>query len=146
MTEHVMLRRAELADCERVYEYNFAPDVRAVSGSQVAVPYADHARWFGRRIADPTYPIWIVEQAGQAVGTVRIDRLDASGRISIALSAEARGRGTGRRAIALACASWDGPVIAEIHPSNDRSRACFVACGFAPRGRNDALDVFAWSP
>ena len=142
----VALRPAGLADCERVYEYNFAADVRAVSGSQVAVPYTDHARWFARRIADPKSPIWIVEQTGEPVGTVRIDSLEAGGRISIALAAEARSRGIGRRAIELACATWGAAVIAEIHPSNVRSRSCFLACGFVPRGHHEPLDVFAWEP
>ncbi len=60
----VTLRRADLTDRERVYEYNFASDVRAVSGSPNTVSYSDHVRWFSTRIIDPSSPIWIVEQYG----------------------------------------------------------------------------------
>jgi RimJ/RimL family protein N-acetyltransferase len=145
--EEITLRRANLADRERVYEYNFASDVRAISGSQEPVPYSDHVRWFGKRMIDPASPIWIIEQYGEPVGTVRIDaRFDTNATISIALAATARGHGVGRKAIELACIKWCGAVVAEIHESNARSRACFIACGFARIGKREAFDVYLWSP
>ncbi len=145
--DDVTLRRADLSDRERVYEYNFATDVRAVSGSQKPVSYSEHVRWFGRRIVEPASPIWIIEQYGEPVGTVRIDaRMDANARISIALAASSRGHGIGRKAIALACAKWCGAVVAEIHESNAPSRACFTACGFTKIGKREAFDVYLWSP
>lgn len=145
--DDVTLRRADLADRERVYEYNFASDVRAVSGSPTAVAYSDHVRWFGRRIMDPSSPIWIVEQYGEPVGTVRIDARDGmNARISIALAPGARGHGIGRKAIELACTKWCGAVVAEIHESNARSSACFEACGFAKIGKREVFDVYLWNP
>lgn len=144
---HVSLRRADATDCERVYEYNFAADVRAVSGTHDRVSLENHTLWYRARIADPASPIWIIERGGRACGTVRIDALPGSNpKISIALAANARGRGVGRRAIELACLRWCGAVIAEIHESNAASRACFMACGFSKIGRRGELDVFLWSP
>ena len=143
----VTLRRADLTDRERVYEYNFASDVRAVSGSPNTVSYSDHVRWFSTRIIDPSSPIWIVEQYGEPVGTVRIDARDGvNAKISIALAQNARGHGIGRKAIELACTKWGGAVVAEIHESNARSHTCFTACGFAKIGKRDAFDVYLWSP
>ncbi len=145
--DDVTLRRADLSDRDRVFEYNFASDVRAVSGSSTVVSYTDHVRWFSRRIVDIASPIWIVEQYGEPVGTVRIDARDGvNARISIALAAGARGHGIGRKAIELACTKWCGTVVAEIHESNARSRACFVACGFAKIGKRESFDVYLWSP
>ncbi|MFN0249720.1 MAG: N-acetyltransferase family protein [Kofleriaceae bacterium] len=145
--DDVTLRRADLTDRERVFEYNYADDVRAVSGSKDVIAYSDHVRWFGKRIAQPASPIWIIEQYGEPVGTVRIDaRVDANAKISIALAPAARGHGIGRKAIELACTRWCGTVIAEIHESNAQSRACFVACGFAKTGKREAFDVYLWSP
>ena len=82
----VALRPATSADCERIYGWNFAPDVRAVSGTATTVPYDQHAAWFTARLnaVEVGAPIWIVEVGGVPVGSVRID-LD--GRISIALGA-----------------------------------------------------------
>lgn len=145
--QHVSLRRADAADCERVYEYNFAADVRAVSGTQTDVSLPDHKLWYRTRIADPVSPIWIIERGGRACGTIRIDAVNGNNpKISIALAANARGRGVGRRAIELACLRWCGALIAEIHESNAASRACFIACGFSKIGRRGELDVFLWSP
>lgn len=143
----VTLRRATLADCERVHAYNNATDVRALSGSSGTILLPDHEQWFVQRIASISSPFWIVEIGWRPVGCVRIDaRVGRNARISIALDASARGLGIGRRAIRLACEDWRGVVIAEIHESNARSRACFTACGFVPMGKRDAFDVYQWSP
>jgi RimJ/RimL family protein N-acetyltransferase len=145
--DDITLRRADLTDRERVYDYNCASDVRAVSGSQTAVSYSDHVRWYSMRIVDVTSPMWIVEQYGEPIGTVRIDaRGGANAKISIALAASARGHGIGRKAIEIACTKWCGTLVAEIHETNARSHACFTACGFAKIGKREAFDVYLWSP
>lgn len=156
----VELRAAEPADCERVYAWNFARDVRAVSSKSTAVDLAQHTTWFAARLGEPAF--WIIEDDGEPVGNIRIDRTappfgsaarDGSlareshagaGRISIALDASARGKGIGRAAIRRACAAWGSAVIATIMPDNRASRAAFAACGFAPAS-SDAT-TFHWSP
>ncbi len=147
----IALRRAEVTDCERVWQINFAPEARAVSTSQEVVPYGAHAQWFARRLAEASSPLWMIEDAGEIVGVVRVDPLDRGqcGRISIALDGQARGRGVGRRAIGAACHRWGRTVVAEIHADNQPSIACFTACGFVPRGDahpSTHLISFIWSP
>jgi L-amino acid N-acyltransferase YncA len=132
----VTLRAATLADCERVWQWNFAADVRAVSNDPTIVPLELHTAWFAKRIAAGA--IWIVACESDDVGVVRID----AGQISIALAACARGRGVGKRAIALACAAWGGPVVAKIRNDNQPSRAAFEACGFVSNGR----ETYEWRP
>lgn len=147
VTTDITLRRADLTDRERVFEYNCSPDVRAVSASSSAVSYSEHVRWFSKRIVDPASPIWIIEQYGESVGTVRIDVRDGmNAKISIALAPQARGRGIGSYAVVAACTKWCGAVVAEIHEVNTRSQACFTACGFAKIGRREAFDIYLWSP
>lgn len=144
----VTLRPAGPDDARRVYEYNCTPEVRALSGNPAPVSIDQHARWYARRLADPASPMWIVEENGEPVGVLRIDRHDHRDepRISIALAPAARGRAIGRRALVLACARWAAPVTAEIHESNAASRACFAACGFSRVGKRDAFDLYRWSP
>lgn len=145
MTSTVTLRRAGLADCERVYAYNAAPATRAVSGSHEPFSFDDHQRWYAERLVDAHTQMWIIEENTRPVGVVRIDaRADA--RISIALAAEAQGRSIGRRAVALACQQWAQPVTAEVHESNAASHACFAASGFHRVGRRDMFDLYQWSP
>lgn len=143
----VTLRRADHTDRERVYEYNFSSEARAVSGSPTAVSFHDHAGWFAKRLMDPSSPFWIIEHAGQPVGTVRIDARDGhNAKISISLAATARGCGIGKRAIQLACTKWCGAVTAEIQESNARSCAAFTASGFARIGRRGDYDIYLWNP
>lgn len=125
----ISLRAARLDDCERVWEWNFAADVRARSKSHATVTLADHARWYAARIASGS-PMWIVEDAGRPVGVIRLDPTLGFCRVSIALAAEARGRGIGRRAIELACRQARNVVVAEILADNVPSRKCFESCGF----------------
>ena len=138
----ITLRPATVDDCERVWGWNFASDVRRVSNDASIVELAQHAAWYMDRLAHDA-PMWIVEAEGAPVGVVRID---SDGRISIALGAEARGRGIGRRAIAAACAVWARPVVATIRNNNPASRACFEACGFVPKTTNDQVVTYQWSP
>jgi RimJ/RimL family protein N-acetyltransferase len=140
----VTLRLACEDDRERVWEWNFAPDVRARSVSTRVVTFADHARWFSRRIAEGT--MWIIEENRVGVGVLRLDRVDGDTKISIALTQRVRGRGIGKRAIAAACELWGQPIIAEILPDNAASRACFAACGFRHVGTVGGLVIYRWNP
>jgi RimJ/RimL family protein N-acetyltransferase len=143
---NVVLRAARTEDCEQIYAWNCAPDVRAVSRDARAIHFDDHRRWFARRLKQAA-PLWIIEANGEPAGTVRIDRDEHErASISIALGAGARGRGIGRRAIQLACARWDGPVHAEILDANLASRGCFEACGFVKLEHHAHLVTYVWTP
>jgi RimJ/RimL family protein N-acetyltransferase len=132
----IELRLAEDEDCDRVYTWNFAPDVRAQSNQQAMVDLDRHCVWFFERVERPAF--WIIEHDGEPGGNIRIDH----GLISIALASGARGLGIGRAAIARACEEWNAPVTAKILPANAASRAAFEACGFVAA---DAMTYY-WSP
>lgn len=147
----MILRTARPGDCAFVWDVNFAPDVRAVSGSTASVTYASHASWFAQRLDRPAFWIVETEPSPAAVGTVRIDVTDGApcGVISIALRADVRGRGVGRTAIREACRRFGGRVVAKIHIDNRASRAAFEACGFTEvLGDEPAGDLvtYAWAP
>ena len=145
--EYVTLRRALPDDCEHVWGWNFAPDVRARSKRALAVAFAEHARWYIRRLADGHDPMWVIEDHGCPVGVIRLDS-SAGGftQVSIALAANARGRGVGRAAIGAACRAWAKPVVAEIFADNLSSRACFEACGFRSVVEADGVLTYYWDP
>nr|HEX4316723.1 GNAT family N-acetyltransferase [Kofleriaceae bacterium] len=143
----IALRPATADDCARVWAFNFAPDVRAVSGDARLVDLDEHTRWYQRRLQRDDSPMWIVEAAGLPVGVVRVDRMaDGAGRISIALAKDARGRGIGRQSIAAACATWDAcsdaPIVAHIRLDNQHSRAAFESCGFVMFAQVDNLALY----
>lgn len=146
---HVALRPVAADDVARIWEWNFAPEVRALSADTRPVTFAQHAAWFAARLAAVGAPFHVVLADHVPVGVVRIDPMpDGTGRISIALGRDARHRGIGRRAIALACAAWGRPVAAEIRPDNAPSRAAFTACGFrlATALPGHPLSTYLWRP
>jgi RimJ/RimL family protein N-acetyltransferase len=146
-TDRVSLRDATPDDCEQIYAWNFAPDVRRVSGQPTTVQLADHRAWYAARLATAaSAPMWVVEDDGVAIGVIRIDDIGGNGRMSIALAASARGRGIGQRAISAACTVWARPVIAQIRDDNSRSRTCFEACGFVAHSTDEHLVTYHWRP
>jgi L-amino acid N-acyltransferase YncA len=166
----VALRGARPEDCEAIWRWNSAPATPARSRRAELVAFVEHERWFARRLADGDAPIWVVEAVIEApteapieaaieavtgtdhrpVGMVRLDRPTAiergRARISIALAAQARGRGIDRAAIAAACRAWHRPVAAEIFASDREGRACFEACGFRAVAVEAGLLIYHWDP
>jgi L-amino acid N-acyltransferase YncA len=151
----VSLRVAQRDDSERVWEWNFTPDVRARSVSRRIVTFAEHTKWFAKRLASVDAPMWIVEEHGIGVGVIRLDPISSKlvtptrlqqSKISIALCERSRGRGIGSRAIAQACAKWRRPIVAEIQPDNIASIKAFTACGFKEIARNPELVTYRWQP
>lgn len=141
----IALRPATLDDCELVWQWNFQPDVRAVSRTSRAVSLAEHTHWYIRRLIAGE-PIWIVLAGGRPVGVVRLDPDAGGARISIALATAARGRGIGRRAVRAVCARWREPITAEVLATNTASRACFEACGFVAATPETDVVLYRWSP
>lgn len=140
----ITLRAARFVDCLDVYRWNFAPDVRAQSNTQLHVELCDHSKWFSRRLRSAD-PIWIVQENFQPIGVVRLDRTGEMARISISLAPDARGRNIGRRAIELACKASGYAVIAEVAVTNTASQRCFEACGFTLADRSADRFTYRWS-
>lgn len=143
-TAPLTMRDARIDDCERVFAWNCAPEVRALSGDPRIIELADHRVWYQRRLSGG--PMWIVEDGGLPVGVVRIDPGADITWISIALAPEARGRGIGRRAIRAACDAYAQPIYAAIRVRNSASRSAFEACGFVPCSVTEDLVTYRWSP
>jgi RimJ/RimL family protein N-acetyltransferase len=145
--DEVTLRPATADDAARVLGWNNAPEVRAVSLDPRPIGLAEHAAWFARRLAEGR--TWIAQVGGVPAGVVRIDRAAGGepGRVSIVLDPAVRGRGLGRRVIALACAADGGEVAADIHADNRASRAAFEAAGFALAAASPSPFVrYLWRP
>ena len=137
MTTPLRLRAAELGDARLLFDWANDPIVRAQSFTQATIPWADHERWFARKLGDPRCLLWIAEDAqGQPVGQVRFDLgQDATAIISVSMAPDQRGRGYGATAIAQACAALRArhgslTVLAYIRPDNLASQRAFSRAGF----------------
>jgi RimJ/RimL family protein N-acetyltransferase len=143
----VRLRNAAPDDCEQIWSWSYAPELRLRSKRALAVAFAEHARWLTRRLVDGCEPIWVVTEAGAPVGMIRLDASPTGlTQLSITLAAGARGRGIGRDAVAAACRAWGRPLFAELFADNLAGRACLEACGFHSIIDSDGLLTYYWEP
>jgi RimJ/RimL family protein N-acetyltransferase len=134
------LRAASAADAGRLREWRNDPEVRAASRNTAEVGAAEHDAWLAAALADPYVELLICELGGEPVGQVRFDRRgERRYEISVALAAEARGRGLSAPLIALALERRreslpDAEVEAHVRAENARSLAAFRRAGFRPAG------------
>jgi UDP-2,4-diacetamido-2,4,6-trideoxy-beta-L-altropyranose hydrolase len=94
---------------------------------------------------DPDSQILVIEERGRAVGQIRLDRIDPDAAdVSIGLASEARGRGIGRAALALAAGEANRALgvrmlRALVKEDNVPSLRAFVAAGFAEIERAEGI-------
>jgi LmbE family N-acetylglucosaminyl deacetylase/RimJ/RimL family protein N-acetyltransferase len=138
------LRSAAPGDEELLLGWRNDPAVRRSAFHQEEVTPDTHRAWFEEKLASADATITIVEEAGEAVGQVRLDRTSAdSAEIHIAIASGARGRGLGRRALRSALeaipAHWPElrHVRALVKPDNEASLKAFAAAGFDETDRSD---------
>lgn len=146
MPSPIALRPAGPGDAQAIWEWRNEPAARAASFSSQEIPWEAHARWYAERLGDPALRLLVVADAasGEEAGYVRFAVHRDTAEISVALGAAARGRGTGRAAIAGGSA-WlfaEVPavrrIVARIKPSNEASLRAFRAAGFVDTAAGDA--------
>jgi RimJ/RimL family protein N-acetyltransferase len=136
MVSGLHLRPAGIADRDRILAWRNDPDTRRFSLQQAAISPDDHGAWFERKLHDPDCLLLVVEEDGVPAGQIRFDRRDSDeAEIHIALAPEARGRGTGRRALDLALREVGTclevtTVLARVKAGNETSLRAFRAAGF----------------
>jgi RimJ/RimL family protein N-acetyltransferase len=142
------LRRAGVEDADLLRSWRNDPTTREASFSSREVSREEHARWLAEKLEDANCALFIVEDAGEPIGQVRLDRVDQDeAEVSIALASAARGKGIGREALRLAkshAARSLGvkKLTARVKCSNSASLAAFRAAGFSPAGGNESVIDF----
>lgn len=136
----VRLRAATLNDAAPLHAWANDPLTRRMSFSTEPIPWATHLPWLTGRLANPECRLAIGEdEAGEALGQVRLDRAGTTATLSVGLAPEARGRGLAARLVRLAAVEcldggWCRLVEARVRPENAASLATFRRAGFTDRG------------
>jgi RimJ/RimL family protein N-acetyltransferase len=130
-TEIITVRPARLEDARYVWTVNNHPTARAQSLSTADIPWETHAEWYRARLARPDCGFLIGLRGEEPIGVARFDVSDGEAVISLAVSAEHRGRGAGgqliRSVTELALARSDVRVaVAYTRPTNVASRRAFL--------------------
>lgn len=137
------LREITLADAADLYRWRMDPASRGYFRNAGEVPFADHEAFLSRYFeADNTDRWFIVEAGGEPVGALALYDFDASytaaewGRFVIA--SEHRGRGWGRRSLALlidhARAIGVRDLRCEVLAGNDAAEGLYRQLGFTETG------------
>jgi RimJ/RimL family protein N-acetyltransferase len=144
----VALRPATPDDARALWEWRNDATTRAMSLDRDPIPFAAHEEWLRRQLSRDDVALFIVEEGGQPVGQVRVERRPEGGAtVSIGLAAAARGRGIGGAALARLASpetrpTWANPLVALIRPENVASQRMFERAGYV--GPRPAGDVNAW--
>ncbi|MHB1244191.1 MAG: GNAT family N-acetyltransferase [Gaiellaceae bacterium] len=140
----VRLRPATMADAELLLSWRNDPATRAASFNEGEVSLEAHVRWLAGKLDAPECALLIVEDSGQPVGQVRLEREGDAAEIHIALAPAARGRSIGRRALHAAVALAPGlldvrTVAARVKQDNEASLRAFEAAGFQVVGTSGGV-------
>jgi N-acetylneuraminate synthase len=135
----ITVRRATFEDAPYVWTVNNHPTTRAQSLNTADIPWEAHVGWYRSRLARPDCEFIIGLLDGAPAGVARYDVVDGEAVVSLAVSAEYRGRGVGTRLIRavtdLALARSDvRRAVAYTRSSNVASRGAFLRNQYVDTG------------
>ena len=131
----VSLRRARIADSERLLDWRNDPDTRRWYVRSARVPLSDHRAWLARKLADRNCRLYIAEARKTPIGQLRLERAGRVAEISLSVDGAARGRGVGalmlRRAVTAARREFHATrLVAYVRPENVASAIAFLKAGY----------------
>jgi RimJ/RimL family protein N-acetyltransferase len=134
-----------------LWEWANDPEVRAAAFATGFIPWEDHVQWFSRKLADPGFHLFLVEDdRGTPVGQVRFDVIgEGEAEIDVSIAKHRRGSGYGARAINMAVEElFNTSTVRLVHSyikvDNQKSLRAFDQAGFFPRGRETVKGEQVW--
>ncbi len=114
----IRLRRATLQDSALLLDWRNDPITREASHQASLVQPDEHIAWLTDILNDQARELYMAEESGQVVGTVRAELTDGIYELSWSVAPMARGRGVATRMVALLTAQISAPIRAEIKAGN----------------------------
>jgi len=140
----VSLRLATIKDAKLLLAWRNDPLTREASRNSGEVPWENHVAWLEKSLLMSERKLYIAEEAGVPVGTVRADRL-ANGvqELSWTIAPEARGRGLAKEMVFLFVRKIlpGESLLAVVKAGNTASEKIAEALGLHPASPDTALDT-----
>lgn len=132
-------RPATIDDASTLFEWRNDASVREVSRKSGELSWTGHVTWLAGALSNAARLLFIVEDGGAPIGTVRFDAQEPStGRweVSITVSPLVRGRGKGHTVLAagekaMFASHPEAQLFAEMLESNEASYRLFKAAGYS---------------
>tara|TARA_R100000149_G_C5819200_1_gene99229 strand:- start:61 stop:528 length:468 start_codon:yes stop_codon:yes gene_type:complete len=118
MNETIILRPATIEDADILLEWRNDPNTRKASHNTDEVQRDDHISWLSRTLGNPDRRLYVAEENGDPVGTVRTDFAGGVWELSWTVSPKARGRGVAKRMVAVLANEISEPIRAEVKTGN----------------------------
>ena len=134
------LRTADESDAFWLWQLANDPVAREFSLNHGAIPWADHVDWLAEVLEAPDRRLWIAEEQGMPVASIRFDRCrQQSAQVSFAVTPDQRGRGLGTRLLAMASDRACGElgvqkIVGTVFSQNVGSVRAFQKAGFKREG------------
>jgi RimJ/RimL family protein N-acetyltransferase len=130
MSTNMVLRRATLQDAELLLAWRNDLQTRLASHTSDTIALADHVSWLTRLLNDTSRRLFIAEEAGVPLGSVRADsEADGVTLLSWTVAPDARGHGVGKRMLAALLEKLTGTLRAEVKVGNVASMRIAESAG-----------------
>jgi RimJ/RimL family protein N-acetyltransferase len=139
----LVLRRATIEDASLLLEWRNDRGTRNASHNTDEISRDDHLAWLERTLGDTTRQLFIAEERGSPVGTVRVDLDNGIHELAWTVAPNARGRGVARRMVAQVAAGIAGPIRAEVKVGNLASRRVAEHAGMQLQSESDGVLHYA---
>lgn len=93
MSENISLRPATTQDADLLLEWRNDPETRKASHNTAEVQRDEHISWLSRTLNNPNRRLYVAEENGAPVGTVRADLSEGVWELSWTVSQTREGEG-----------------------------------------------------
>ena len=145
----IKIRKATMEDARRLYEWRNDPDTRANSVHTEEIPWENHLSWLEKTLKDHKRDLYVVEEAGEPCGTIRLDDDGENWfEISWTVAPEFRGKGIGKKMTQKFFDEYLGDkkerVIARVKKENIASIKMIKSLGFVFKQEEGGLEIWRY--
>jgi pseudaminic acid synthase len=139
----LFLRTATAADGDLLLAWRNDPETRRNSHATAPVTADEHQRWLVKSLSTASRRLFIAEDAGVPIGSVRADMGHDDCELSWTVAPEARNKGFGKKMVLAAAQKIGGCIKAQIKEGNDASVSIARAIGLHLDETRDGVMYFS---
>lgn len=118
----ISLRPATLDDADILLEWRNEAMTRRASHNTAEISREEHLVWLEATLSNSKRKLFIALEESTAVGVMRVDLYESDCELSWTVAPSARGRGVGKRMVALLASRIEVPIRAEVKIDNEASK------------------------